>query len=162
MNKNTLHDVYLGLGSNLGDKENNIHSALEKINEKIGRVISLSSFYITDPVGFISENTFINAACHVQTRLEPLAILQLTQDIEKELGRITKSKNNKYSDRTIDIDILMFDNIILNSEPLVLPHPHLHDRSFVILPLEEIASNIQHPVLNKTIGEIRKDFEKNV
>lgn len=159
MDTNKLHDVYLGLGSNLGDKEHYIHCAINKINEKIGKVISLSSFYVTEPVGFVSENSFINAACHVKTPYTPFKILKITKEIEVELGRQIKSENNIYHDRTIDIDMLMYDSLILNSNNLILPHPQLHKRDFVLLPLQEIAGEIIHPVFNKTIQELVRNLE---
>ena len=161
MINNNLHNVFLGLGSNLGNREKYIHCAIEKINEKIGEVISLSSFYTTIPVGFISNNKFLNAACHITTSFIPLEILKITKEIEIELGREIKSSNGEYYDRKIDIDILLFDSLISNNFELTLPHPHLHERSFVLFPLEEIATNVLHPVLNKTIGELKKDWIKS-
>ncbi|GAB6010612.1 2-amino-4-hydroxy-6-hydroxymethyldihydropteridine diphosphokinase [Viscerimonas tarda] len=161
MNNTNLHDVFLSLGSNLGDREKNLHGAVEKISEKIGEVVSLSSFYTTAPVGFVSDNFFLNAACRVKTSLTPLEILQTTQEIEKELGRTTKSNNETYSDRTIDIDLLLFDNVILHSDKLTLPHPHLHERNFVLLPLDEIAGNIVHPVLKKTIRKLKNNLSRS-
>jgi 2-amino-4-hydroxy-6-hydroxymethyldihydropteridine diphosphokinase len=138
----------------LGDREKLIHCAVEKINKKIGTVVSLSSFYETEPVGFMSEYLFLNAACHVKTSFQPLEILTITQQIEKELGRTAKSENGAYSDRTIDIDLLLFDSLIFHTNELTLPHPTLHERDFVLLPLAEIAGDILHPVLGKRIGEM--------
>ncbi|MDR1809408.1 MAG: 2-amino-4-hydroxy-6-hydroxymethyldihydropteridine diphosphokinase [Prevotella sp.] len=154
MNNDNLHNVFLGLGSNLGDREKNLRDAVEKITEKIGDVVSLSSFYETKPVGFTSENLFLNAACHVKTSLQPLEVLEITQQIEKELGRTSKSVNKRYADRTIDIDLLLFDLLILKTQKLTLPHPTLHERDFVLLPLAEIAGDAMHPVLRKKIGEL--------
>ena len=99
--------VYLGLGTNLGDKEQNLRDAVQKIEEQVGEVVSLSAFYVTAPWGFASENSFLNAAACVETELSPLEVLQETQMIEKELGRTKKSVNGIYSDRLIDIDPLM-------------------------------------------------------
>ena len=100
--------VYLGLGTNLGDKESNLHVAVRKINERIGEVTALSAFYVTAPWGFSSENSFLNAACCVESVLPPLDILRETQEIERELGRMKKSAGGNYSDRLIDIDILLY------------------------------------------------------
>lgn len=159
--KNNLHRVYLGLGSNLGDREQNVHQAVECIKERIGKIVSLSSFFTTIPVGFLSDNLFINAACCVETCLHPLEILQVTQIIEKELGRTGKSNNYLYSDRIIDIDLLMFDNVILEYPHLVLPHPRLHEREFVMLPLTEIAKDVYHPIFQKTIQELGLMLKNN-
>lgn len=155
-----LHNLYLGLGTNLGDREQNIQLALNKIGERIGKVIACSAFYITKPVGFESENQFLNAACQVQTSLEPLDVLTETQNIEKDMGRVAKSVDKVYSDRIIDIDLLLFDNSIIEYPHLVLPHPHLHEREFVLLPLLDIAGEIVHPVLGKTMNELAKKIKQ--
>ena len=155
LDNNNLHDIYLALGSNLGDKKKNIDLAIAQIELHIGRVTSLSSLYATQPVGFDSENSFLNAACRVSTRLQPLEVLESTQLIEKELGRKSKSVNETYSDRIIDIDLLLFDNEIIEYPHLVIPHPHLHERDFVLIPLEEIAPDVYHPIFKVTISELK-------
>lgn len=154
MSDNSLHELYLGLGTNLGDKQQNIKLALEYIEKRIGKVVACSAFYITEPVGFDSENNFLNAACQVQTSLQPREVLIETQCIEKEMGRKSKSINHQYSDRVIDIDLLLFGSAIIQEEDLTLPHPHLHERDFVLRPLNDIASNFVHPLLGYTIGEL--------
>lgn len=146
--------VYLGLGTNLGDKQANLKAAVEKINERIGEVTSLSSFYETAPWGFESQNSFLNAALCVQTSMEALQILQVTQEIEKELGRMKKSSGGCYTDRLIDIDILLYGDVVLNTSQLVIPHPLMEKRAFVMQPLAEIAPNVVHPLLNKTMQEL--------
>lgn len=148
--------VYLGLGTNLGDKEANLHAAIEKINERIGKVASLSAFYVTDPWGFSSDHPFLNAACYVVTTLSPLEILRETQAIERELGRLTKSLLGVYGDRPIDIDLLLYDDLILQNPILTLPHPLMHERRFVMEPLAEIAPEVVHPVFGKPLKEIFK------
>lgn len=155
LDNNNLHDIYLALGSNLGDKKKNIDLAIAQIELHIGRVTALSSLYETLPVGFDSENSFLNAACRVSTRLQPLEVLESTQLIEKELGRKSKSVNETYSDRIIDIDLLLFDNEIIEYPHLVIPHPHLHERDFVLTPLEEIAPDVYHPIFKVTISELK-------
>lgn len=149
-----LHDVYLALGTNLGDKEQNIFQALKLINERVGMVIIHSTLYITEPVGFESANNFINAACLVMTSMEPLELLKATQEIEQELGRDSKSVNKEYADRIIDIDLLLYDRLVFEDAQLQLPHPHLHERSFVLTPLAEIAGQYIHPTLQQSIAEL--------
>ena len=109
-----MANVYVGLGTNLGDKEQNLRNAVQKIEEQIGKVVSLSAFYVTAPWGFTSENSFLNAAACVETELSPLDVLQKTQTIERELGRMKKSINGAYSDRLIDIDLLLYDDLVLS------------------------------------------------
>ena len=106
--------VYLGLGTNLGDKEQNLRDAVQKIEEQVGKIVSLSAFYVTAPWGFSSDNSFLNAAVCVETKLSPLEVLQETQMIEKELGRTQKSVNRMYSDRLIDIDLLLYEDLVLS------------------------------------------------
>lgn len=146
--------VYLGLGTNLGDKEANLHAAVEKINERIGEVTSLSAFYVTAPWGFSSENSFLNAACCVESNLSPLDLLKETQAIERELGRMKKSVAGNYSDRLIDIDLLLYGDLILHTPELEIPHPLMTERRFVMEPLVEIAPDVVHPVLGKRLGEL--------
>lgn len=152
------HDLYLALGSNLGDKQGNIQRAIKCINERIGDIVSVSSMYSTEPIGFESDNLFVNAACHVRTSLSPFEVLSATKCIEVQMGRISKSYNKIYQDRIIDIDMLIYDNIILETDELILPHPHMHERDFVLLPLAEIAGNLFHPVLHQTIRELKDKY----
>ena len=112
MKNNRSHIVFLGLGSNLGDKQKNIAQAYKLIKKRIGKIVSHSAFYITDPEGFESKNQFVNSVCEVTTKLSAREVLQETQEIEKKLGRTKKSQDGAYTDRQIDIDILMFDNLI--------------------------------------------------
>ncbi len=158
LDKDNLHDVFLGLGSNIGDRGENLHNAINKIEERIGNVIATSAFYVTKPVGFESENSFLNAACLIKTKLRPMQVLQETQLIETEMGRKTKSENKIYVDRIIDIDLLLFDDEVYVNDKLTLPHPHLHERAFVLLPLSEIAGDYIHPVLHKTINQLKAEL----
>lgn len=149
-----MAEVYVSLGTNLGDKDNNLRTAVRLMQERIGKVISLSSFYETAPWGFQSEHSFLNAAACIETRLSPEQLLLVTQQIERELGRTQKSSGNVYKDRLIDIDLLMYDNLQIHSDQLVLPHPLMTGRRFVLEPLAEIAPETIHPVTGKTIREL--------
>ena len=155
--------VYLGLGTNLGDKEQNLRDAVQKIEEQVGKIVSLSAFYVTAPWGFSSDNSFLNAAVCVETKLSPVEVLQETQMIEKELGRTQKSVNRMYSDRLIDIDLLLYEDLVLSvisasGVELTLPHPLMTERDFVMKPLAEIAPGLVHPVLGKTMKELTSSF----
>ena len=137
-----MHQVYLGLGTNLGDKEANLKAAVEEIGKRVGEVTSLSAFHVSEPWGFTSEHTFLNAVCCVLTDFRPMEVLRLTQDIERSLGRLKKSVDGHYSDRLIDIDILLYDDLHLSSPELTIPHPLMWQRDFVMIPLHEIAPDI--------------------
>ena len=134
----TKHTVYLGLGTNLGDKERNIRHAVEQLRSSAGTITSLSSFYVTEPWGFKSENTFLNAVVCLLTSLPPYELLDVTQRIERGMGREMKSLGGIYHDRIIDIDILLYDEVEIHSDTLVVPHPLMKDRDFVMSPLREI------------------------
>lgn len=149
--------VYLGLGTNLGNKEANLRTAIYKLQERIGKQVSLSSFYETAPWGFESDHSFLNAAIGLKTNLSPIEVLHITQEIEKELGRTKKSVNGSYSDRLIDIDILLYDNLVLQTPELTVPHPLMTERDFVMKPLIEIAGNAIHPTLQKTLSELYQE-----
>ena len=137
-----MHQVYLGLGTNLGDKEANLKAALEEIKKRVGEIASLSAFYASEPWGFESENSFLNAVCCVMSDFSPMEILSITQQIERELGRKTKSVGGIYSDRMIDIDILLYDDLQIHTPELTIPHPLMWKRDFVMIPLREIAPHI--------------------
>lgn len=145
--------AYLALGTNIGNKRRNMITAAALLAERVGDVLALSGFYETEPWGFQSDNTFLNAALQLETSLPPLELLKATQQIEIEMGRTQKS-NGAYHDRIIDIDILLYDDLILRTPELTLPHPLMHERRFVMEPLAEIAPNLVHPVLKKTVIEI--------
>ena len=132
------HQLYLSLGSNLGNKKKNLEDALSLIGDLVGHVCRVSSFIETEPWGFDSKNTFLNAACLVETALTPEQCLNITQKIERELGRKAKSVDS-YEDRPIDIDLLSYDNLNINTPELTLPHPRMHEREFVMIPLKEIT-----------------------
>lgn len=154
-----MAEVYLGLGTNLGDKENNLNLAMDEIRKRVGEITSLSAFYATEPWGFDSQNSFLNAVCKAHTTLSPFEVLSTTQAIEKDLGRIRKSVGGQYSDRPIDIDILLYDNLIIDTPQLSIPHPLMHKRLFVMEPLTEIAPELVHPMLHRSMKEILKEMK---
>lgn len=133
-----MHEVYLSIGANIGDREANMRRAIMLIDEKIGVVKRQSSFHETEPWGFHSNNRFLNAAVCCVTDKTPHEVLCLCQEIERMLGRDKKSVNGEYHDRTIDIDILLYDDIVLDAPDLKIPHPLMKERDFVMLPLSEI------------------------
>ena len=135
--------LYLSLGSNLGDREDMLRRAIALIGERVGKVQRVSSFIETEPWGFQSEHPFLNAACLVLTTLSPLECLDATQQIERELGRRTKSSGGIYHDRPIDIDLLLYGNLKLSTPRLTIPHPHMYERDFVMIPLREIMPSIE-------------------
>lgn len=140
----TGYTAYLSLGTNLGDKATNLSSAIQEIERRIGPIEAQSAFISTEPWGFESENTFLNAAVKVSTELDPFALLRATQAIERSLGRTEKSKDGIYHDRIIDIDILLVfsqgESIVVKSPLLNIPHPLMHERDFVMTPLRQILS----------------------
>lgn len=141
MNEEPMHTVYLSLGTNLGDKEANLNKAIERISDSVGTVLRVSSFIQTEPWGFDSNNTFMNAAICVTTELSPEQLLDAIQHIERKLGRTHKSVNRVYHDRLIDIDILIYDDISIDTPTLTIPHPLMHERDFVMIPLREIIED---------------------
>ena len=143
---------YLGLGTNLGDKEANLRAAVRLLEERVGKVVSLSAFYATEPWGFESANAFLNAAAEVRASLPPLEVLERTQEIERLMGRRHKSVGGVYADRVIDIDLLLCfaedgTPVRVDTEKLTLPHPLMRQREFVMKPLQEIIG----PALSSTL-----------
>jgi 2-amino-4-hydroxy-6-hydroxymethyldihydropteridine diphosphokinase len=145
--------VYLGLGTNLGEKERNLNDAVAVLLLEVGAIICQSMFYASKPMGFESENEFLNQVVLIETYLSPFELLTKTQEIERNMGRIAKSSNS-YSDRLIDIDILLYDNLIIDQPTLKIPHPLMAERDFVLIPLAEIAPDFVHPVFGRKIDEM--------
>ena len=133
-----MYQVYLSLGTNLGNRKRNIREAIDKIGEQIGVVKRQSALYETKPWGYSSPNDFINACVLVLTPMAPRQVLEATQRIEREMGRTLKSVDGEYHDRIIDIDILLYDDMEINEKDLIIPHPLMHQRDFVMIPLREI------------------------
>ena len=142
--------VYIALGSNLGNKRRNLVTAAALLAERAGEVGAISSFYETEPWGFESEYSFLNAALMLETTLAPLDLLRLTQEVERELGRTAKT-DSVYHDRLIDIDLLLYGEEVIDQPGLQIPHPLMHRRTFVMTPMAEIAPEVVHPVLGKTM-----------
>lgn len=138
MQESNSHIAYLSLGSNLGDRHATMQSAILLLGKQAGTVDRVSSAIETEPWGFKSANKFLNMCVRITTTLSPEQLLVTTKDIELQLGRTTKSVNGQYHDRPIDIDILTYDDLHINTPSLTLPHPHMHERDFVMIPLREI------------------------
>jgi 2-amino-4-hydroxy-6-hydroxymethyldihydropteridine diphosphokinase len=145
-----MHLVYLGLGANLGDREKNLGQAEKRLGAGVN-IVKRSSIYDTAPAGNERQPRFLNMACAGETELEPHALLAFIKGIETEMGRQPGPVN---SPRPIDIDILFYDNLVINAGELVIPHPRLVERVFVLMPLAEIAPDLQHPVNGRTIREM--------
>ena len=152
--------VYLGLGTNLGNKEENLTRAIEHLSLVLGPCAAQSPFIETAPWGFESNNSFLNCAVAFDTHLAPLELLDATERIERELGRTLKSEDGNYHDRIIDIDILLYGNTVIESERLIIPHPLMHLRDFVLMPLAEIAPDTVHPTLNNSIAGLLAEIQK--
>ncbi len=149
-----LHQVYLGLGTNLGNRQKNLERAIVLIGERVGQVVRQSSFIETEPWGFVSDNRFLNAVIRCETSLTPRQLLTTTQQIERDMGRKKAVQSSKadsgtegvpmrrsYHDRPIDIDILLYDDITVDEPDLKIPHPLMNERDFVMVPLKEIREN---------------------
>ena len=143
------HEVYLGLGTNLGDKVQHLNDAISRISERVGQVVCQSSFLETEPWGFESDHTFLNAVICCKTEKTPREVLLLTQQIERDMGRTHKSDSVGYADRIIDIDILLYDDLKVDEPDLKIPHPLMEQRDFVMIPLNEI----QQQLITKTNEE---------
>lgn len=146
--------IVLGFGSNLGDREEYILSAYRLLEKELGELIKKSSFIETPAWGFESDNSFINSVAEFETQKTPLEALEICNKIEKELGRERNPLHIGYQNRTIDIDILFYEDIVLDTPTLKIPHPLIEERDFVLTPLKEILPNLLHPILKKEIKDI--------
>ena len=142
--------VYLGLGSNQGDRQRNLDRALELLSQRLGEM-QISSVYDTEPIGNVNQPRFLNMVCQTHTGLAPLELLTLVKGIELKLGRAPGKPN---APRPMDIDILFYGDQVVESPGLVIPHPKLTERAFVLVPLAEIAPDFVHPVSDKTVKEL--------
>lgn len=145
--------VYLSIGSNLGDRFKNLQFSISELSKKAGKVISVSNVYETDPVGFQSENLFLNACLKLETSKPATEILQICNQIESLAGRI-RTNSHEYESRLLDIDIIFFGNEIINSKDLKVPHPHFRKRQFVLMPLNDLDKDFIDPVSALTLGQL--------
>ncbi len=153
------HIAYIGIGSNLGDKVYYCEKAISEIL-KIDRhkLLAKSSFFKTEPIGYTSQDWFVNGVIEIETDLEPSGLLQTLKAIEEQLGR---RKTFRWGPRAIDLDILFFDDLHIQTEELTVPHPHIQDRKFVLIPLAEINRKFIHPLLKKTIQELLDNLKED-
>lgn len=159
MKETVIHTVYLGIGTNLGEKKKNLDRAVSYLNETCGNVVSVSSVYESNAVGFESNYTFFNQCICMKTLHKPKELLFLMMDIEKKMGR--KRIQGMIIDRIIDLDILLFNELIIKTPSLAIPHPKIQERNFVLEPLSEIAPDVIHPVLKQSIKSL-KDNSKDI
>ncbi|MBM4351270.1 MAG: 2-amino-4-hydroxy-6-hydroxymethyldihydropteridine diphosphokinase [Deltaproteobacteria bacterium] len=153
------HIAYIGIGSNLGDKIANCEKAISEIlNVDRHRLVVRSSLYHTRPIGYAAQGWFVNGVIKIETHLEPLDLYRMLKTIELRLGR---NETFRWGPRIIDLDLLLFDNRRIETEELQVPHPRLHERQFVLIPLSEIDPNLMHPVLKKTAGELLKEIKED-
>lgn len=149
------NDVYLSLGSNMGEKEKNLEKAIEKISKLDNTFVTKKSkFHKTEPYGYEDQDEFVNACVEIKTLFYPEELIEKLLSIEKEMGRV---REFKWGPRLIDLDIIFFNREIINTDKLSVPHPYMHLRSFVLDPLSEIAPNYVHPLMNKTVFELQKE-----
>lgn len=152
--------LYLALGSNQGDRKALLDAARAACDASLGRVTGCSDYIETAPWGFSSPHPFLNAVLELETELSPLAVLELTQEIERQLGRQTKSSAAGYQDRPIDLDLLLYDDLVLETPRLTIPHPLMHLRDFVLEPLQQLAPTLRHPVLGLSIAELYSRLQR--
>ena len=153
--------IYLGLGTNIGEKKENLTRAIEALSLALGNYTALSTFMETEPWGFDSDNAFLNCVVAFDTTITPTMLLDTTESIERELGRTVKSTGGTYHDRIIDIDSLLYGSEIVETPRLTIPHPLMHKRDFVLEPLAQIAPDAIHPIFGKSIAELAEEQRKN-
>jgi 2-amino-4-hydroxy-6-hydroxymethyldihydropteridine diphosphokinase len=146
-----MFKAYLGLGSNLGQKEENLKLAISKVENEIGQISKKSSLFETEAWGVENQSNYYNMAIEIHTKLLPLKLIEKVLELEKELGRV---REKKWNSRIIDIDILLYDNLIISTDHLHIPHLFLEKRNFVLEPLNEIIPNFIHPKLRKSIAQL--------
>ena len=153
-----MNTVYIQLGSNIGERESFIAKSMEQIEENIGEIITASSVFETIPWGNENQNNFLNSVIKIKTLFDSFKVLKKSQEIENNLGR---ERVEKWGERTIDLDILFYNNNIINTKELIIPHPFIQKRKFVLVPLSEIAPNYIHPILKKSISTLLSECKDN-
>jgi len=149
------HQIYLSLGSNLGDRLNNLRKAISLLPPKV-KVSQQSSIYETEPWGYTDQPTFLNQVIKAETDLEPTSLLAFVKSLETSLGR---QESFRFGPRSIDLDILFYDKFVMNTPQLTIPHPRIAERAFILVPLAEIAPDLVHPILNKTIQLLKTNVD---
>ena len=150
-----MHKVFLGLGSNVGNKIENIKKAINLLQEKINN-IEVAPFYVSKAVGYENQDDFVNTVLKGYTKLNPFELLEFTKQVEKQVGRIYRFH---WGPREIDIDILFYDDLVINTEDLVIPHPRIQERDFVLMPLMDLEKGFMHPNLNVSVEELLRNLE---
>lgn len=149
--------AYVALGSNLGDKKKNLQSALMLLMQQGVEVLQVSGYFVTEPYGVTDQPQFLNAVCRVRTNLEPVALLRTLLATELAMGRV---RLRHWGERNIDLDLLLYENVVMQTPELTLPHPDMQNRDFVLLPLLDIAPELVHPLLHKTVREMAAELNK--
>ncbi|OGP73412.1 MAG: 2-amino-4-hydroxy-6-hydroxymethyldihydropteridine diphosphokinase [Deltaproteobacteria bacterium RBG_16_49_23] len=153
------HIVYIGIGSNLGDKIAHCEKAISEIlNIDRHRLLSRSSLFKTRPIGYTAQDWFVNGVIKLESDLEPHDLFRALKDVESRLGR---AETFRWGPREIDLDILLYDDRIIQTENLQIPHPHMHERQFVLIPLVEIEPELIHPVLKKSVQNLLKEAKED-
>jgi 2-amino-4-hydroxy-6-hydroxymethyldihydropteridine diphosphokinase len=150
-----MHTIYIGLGSNLGDRLANLNSAIDALPPSVNPMV-LSPVYETAPWGYTDQPAFLNQAIRAETSLLPLDLLKHLKSVETSLGR---RPSFRYGPRLIDLDILFYDNLILKSSDLIIPHPRLQERAFMLIPLADLAPDLCHPILGKTVQQMLDEVD---
>lgn len=153
-----MHTAYIAMGSNLGNKEANIRCALNLLQQSGVQIIRVSTLINTEPYGVTDQPVFCNGVCCIKTELDPRSLLKLLLATEKKMGRV---RLRHWGERNIDLDLLLYEDISITSDELVLPHPDMQNRDFVLIPMAEIAPEIMHPILKKSMKQLKKELLEN-
>ena len=149
------HEAFIALGSNLGNLKENLDTAIKNIKEQGIEVLAVSDYISTEPYGVTDQPKFLNAVIKVVTTLEPLALLRTILGIENKMGRVRK---RHWGERNIDLDLILYEDVVMDTEELKLPHPDMQNRDFVLVPMAQIAPDVVHPVFNKTMAELKNEL----
>lgn len=149
------HEAFIALGSNLGNLKENLDTAIKNIKEQGIEVLAVSDYISTEPYGVTDQPQFLNAVIKVATTLEPLTLLRTILGIENKMGRVRK---RHWGERNIDLDLILYEDVVMDTEELKLPHPDMQNRDFVLVPMAQIAPDVVHPVFNKTMAELKNEL----